>query len=214
MIYLEEVFNLTPADPVTLDKFVNFAQKQLIPACERLKTRIVAAWYSNVEWYSQVTQILEFNDIDALKSFRINASQDQGWGEYTAMLEDFAPERRSRLLEPLGPISPSILDKAIEKSQKSPLGVYGMAVLEVNPNKMPEFMKSVEEYSNLLPIIACWHPIAGSPNEVIDIWGVKFPIEPYKPPEDFVKQFFPPLRLLAPRECARDIIMLPYSQLK
>lgn len=213
MLYLEEVFNLTPASPVTLDKFVKFAQEQLIPACERLKTRIVAAWFSNIEWYSQVTQILEFNDLDALKSFRINVSQDKGWGEYTASLEDFAPERRSRLLEPLGPIQPDILDEAIEKSQKSPIGVYGLAILEVKPDKMPEFKTGLKNMKGL-PIIASWHPIAGSPNEVIDIWSIKFPIDAYKPADAFSKQFFPPLREIAPRERASNITMLPYSQLK
>jgi len=65
----------------------------LVPICNRLGTRIVAAWFSNVEWFSQVTQVFEFNDMDALKEFRRKSSQDKEWGEYMARLESFAPER-------------------------------------------------------------------------------------------------------------------------
>ena len=59
MIYLEEKFNLIPASPVTLEEFVNFAQEQLVPICERLGARLIAGWYTNSEWFSQGTAWLQ-----------------------------------------------------------------------------------------------------------------------------------------------------------
>ena len=214
MIYLEETLNLLPAHQENLDKFVGLAQEKLIPACERLGTRIVAAWTSTVEWFSQVTQIMEFNDMEALKKFRIDASKDIGWGEYAAQLEEIAPERRSRLLEPLGPISPEALHNAIEASKKSPIKVYGLATLEVNPNMMPQFLQGLETKSPVTDlIIASWRPIGGSPNEVIDLWKMYSPPQGYQPADEISKQFFRPLREVAPKEHYRGVSMLPYSEL-
>jgi hypothetical protein len=214
MIYLEETFNLLPAHPMNLDKLVALSQEKLIPACERLGTRIVAAWTSNVEWFSQVTQIMEFKDMDALKKFRKDASSDSGWGEYIAELEEIAPERRTRLLEPLGPIPPEDLHNAIEASKKTPVKVYGVATLEVNPNMMPQFIQGLEAKSPIRElIIASWRPIGGSPNEVIDLWKTYLAPQGYQPANDFMKQFFSPLREIAPKEHYRGVSMLPYSEL-
>lgn len=218
MIYLEETLNLLPAHPMNLDKFVALAQEKLVPACERLGTRVVAAWTSTVEWFSQVTQIMEFKDMETLKKFRIDASKDSGWGEYAAELEEIAPERRTRLLEPLGPIPPETLQKAIEASKKTPVKVYGVATLEVNPNMMPQFIQGFEEgIKNNSPvtalIIASWRPIGGSPNEVIDLWKTYSQPQPYKPADAITKQFFEPLRQVAPKEHYRGVSMLPYSEL-
>ncbi len=219
MIYLEEKFNLIPASPVTLEEFINFAQKQLVPICERLGSRLIASWYSNTEWFSQVTQIMEFDDMEALKSFRMKASQDSAWGEYSARLEEFAPERKSRLLEPLGPVQPKVLHKAIKRSQRKPLKVYLLATLEVAPDKMSEFRTGLEEAAKVFPIIASWRPIGGSPNEVIDLWrGMDFILDGYtkgyEPPVDFSRDFFTQLRQIAPKEHAELVFTLPYAQLR
>ncbi|MHA1729677.1 MAG: hypothetical protein ACTSWY_13250 [Promethearchaeota archaeon] len=211
MIYLEETLNLLPASPENLTKFVEFAQEMLVPACERLGTRVVA-WSTNVEWYAQVTQIMEFENMDALKKFRINSSQDKKWGEYLAELEGFAPERHSRLLEPLGPVSPNILSEKIIESQKTPKDEYFLAILQVNAGKMDEFKAGLEESHKILPIIACFRPIIGNPNEVIDLWEGAIPLK-YKPSDDTDKMFFGPLRQMAPKERVIPICMLPYSQL-
>jgi hypothetical protein len=221
MIYLEEKFNLIPASPVTLEEFVKFAQKQLVPVCEHLGARLIAGWYTNTEWYSQVTQIMEFDDMEALKAFRMKASQNSAWGEYMARLEELAPERRSRLLEPLGPVQPKVLHKAIRRSQRRPFKVYLLAILEVAPNKMPEFITGLEEASKLLPIIASWRPIGGSPNEVIDLWRSNNSLniidefsKGYEPPNDLSRQFFTQLRQVAPKEHAELVFTLPYAQLR
>jgi hypothetical protein len=219
MIYLEEKFNLIPASPETLEKFVNFAQIQLVPICERLGARLVAAWSSNSEWYCQVTQVMEFDDMDELKVFRIKSSQDSAWGEFLAKLEEFAPERRSRLLEPLGPVLPKTLHKAIKRSQKNPLKIYLLATLEVAPYKMPEFLTGLKQASGAFPIIASWRPIGGNPNEVIDLWKSNDALldsltKGYEPSNDFINQFFRELRKIAPKEHAEFVFTLPYAQLK
>ncbi|KKM21852.1 hypothetical protein LCGC14_1631270 [marine sediment metagenome] len=217
MIYLEQTLNITPASPDIRDEYIKVAQELLVPACKRLGARLVAAWYGNYEWVFQTTQIFEFDDIEALKNFRINASQDREWGEYAAQLEVFSPERRTRLLEPVGAVPPEVLHKAIEESQKTPLKAYSMAILQVNPGKMVDFLAGLAAGYKVFPIIASWRPIAGSPNEVIDLWkgDVLFSTEAmgYKPSgqsDQWVRQ----LRENAPKERIIPLYTLPYSPLK
>ena len=217
MIYLEQTLNIIPASPDVRDEYIKVAQELLVPACKRLGARLVTAWNGNYEWVMQTTQIFEFDDIEALKNFRINASQDKGWGEYMAQLEVFAPERRTRLLEPIGAVPPDILHKAIEESQKTPLKVYSMAILEVNPGKMVDFIAGVAAGYKVFPIIASWRPIAGSPNQVIDLWkgDVLFSAEamaysPYTPAQQWVRE----LRINASKERIVPLYALPYSPLR
>ncbi len=213
MIYLEETLNLAPASPETLDTFVEFAQEQLVPAYQRLGPRLVAAWYTHVELVSQATQVLEFDNLAAFEAFRTKASQDPAWRECEARLEELAPERRSRLLEPLGPVPPETLHEAAAQSQQSPLGAYFLAVLEIAPGKMPAFIAGLEEGAKTLPIVASWRPIVGKQNEVIDLWKGSLPMSSYQPADDFTKQFFRRLREVAPREHIIPVFTLPYSPL-
>lgn len=214
MIYLQEILNLTPATPETLDSFIEIGQNLLVPVCKRLGTRLVVAWFSHYEWFFQVTHVFEFADMNSLKAFRIKASQDKQWGEYTAELDVFAPERRSRLLEPIGAISPDVLNNAIEESQKTALKVYSLATLVVTPNKMNEFIGFVEVLSKNAPIIASWRPIAGNPNEVNDLWKGDIGPKDSQPVVEGMKEWFRKLRELAPKERLVQIYPLPYSELK
>ncbi|MFX1487645.1 MAG: hypothetical protein ACFFBI_00735 [Promethearchaeota archaeon] len=214
MIYLQEVLNLTPATPETLDSFIEVAQELLVPVCELLEVRLVVAWFSNHEWFSQVTHLFEFDDIEALKNFHKKTNQEPQWGEYTAQLEEFAPERRYRLLEPIGAVPPELLHKAIEDSQKKALKVYSLATLEVTPNKMPQFIEGVREYAKMFPIIASLRPIGGNPNEVNDIWKGAIGPKNYSPAEEGMKEWFRNLREMAPKERLVEIFPLPYSELK
>lgn len=214
MIYLEDTLNITPATPEALDSFIKVSQELLVPACKRLGTRLLVAWFSTYEWFCQVTHVFEFDDMGALKDFRIKASQDKIWGEYTAELEEFAPERRTRLLEPIGAVSPEVLHNAIEESQKKALKVYSLATLEVTPNKMPDFIEFVKEMSKILPIIASWRPIGGNPNEVNDIWKGAIGPKDYQPAVEGMKEWFRNLREMAPKERLVQIFPLPYSELK
>jgi NIPSNAP len=214
MIYLEESYNLEPASPETVDAFVEFARKQFVPACERLGARLVAAWYSDVDWFAQVTHALEFDDLAALGAFREQAVGDSGWTACQSRLEELAPERSSKLLEALGPIPPETLRRASEESRETPLGVYSQAVLEVAPGKMPQFIAALEASTGAFPIVASWRTISGNPNEVTDIWKGALRQSGYEPADEAMKQFFTSLREMAPREHLRPIFPLPYSPLR
>ena len=74
MIYLEETFNLKGASWEALDDFIAFAKETLVPACPEVGARpVAAAWSSSEEWFCQVKQVLEFDDMQALKAFRIKS---------------------------------------------------------------------------------------------------------------------------------------------
>lgn len=214
MIYLEETLNPKHASPEALDEFVEFARQHLLPLCPRVGARLVAAWTSSDEWVCQATQVLEFDDMEALKAFRIASSQDKAWGEYTAGLEELAPVRRSRLLEPLGPVPAELLHQAAAESQQSPNGSYLLAILEVGADKMSQFVAGLALAYQSLPIVASWRPIGGNPNEVIDIWKSPPVQEAYQPPDDGTKQFFRQVRELAPKERLTRVIALPFSPLR
>lgn len=214
MIYVEEILKLAPASPETLDNFVEFARERLVPMCPRVGARLAAAWFSHVELFSQVTQVMEFDDMEALKSFRIKASHDSAWGEYASRLEEFAPERRSRLLEPLATVPPEILHRAISESQQKPLGAYFLAVLEVAADNMAAFVAGLNEGIKNYPIIASWRPVAFKRNQVIDVWKGPMPQAAYQPANDQSRQFFRNLRPIAPHEYLIPVFTLPYSPLR
>lgn len=214
MLYLEETFNLTHASPEALDNFIEFSQKQFVPVCPDVGARLVAAWSNDIEWFCQVKQVLEFDDMKALKKFRERTSQSKAWGEYAAGLEEHAPVRGSRLLEPLGPVSTDLLHQAITESREAPVNGYLHAILEVGPDKMAQFKALLAESHTTLPIIACWRPVSGSPNEVIDVWKAPEPQLAYKPADDLIKGFFQFVREVAPKERTVRMISLPYSPLK
>ena len=214
MIYLEETLNLVPASPETLDTFVAFAQENFVPVCHRLGCRLVMAWYNDLEWFCQVKHVLELDDLEALKDFRRKASRDVAWGEYAAWLEEVAPVRRSRLLEPLAPVWPDVLHRAAAESQETPLGAYSLAVLEVAPNQWNDFVAGLSQPPPNLPIISSWRPVSGSPNEVIDLWKGALRLTGYQPVDDYMREFFRNLRPRAPKERLVPVFSLPYSELR
>ena len=214
MIYLKETFNLAPASPETRDEFIGFATTDLIPTCDRLGARLVAAWSSHTHWYGQVTQVLEFDDLSSFQSFRAGARDDASWRACAQRIEAFAPERASVLLEPLGPIPPSTLHDAMQASSDTPIDAYTFAVLEVAPGKMDPFIATLTAVKDMFPIIASWRAIAGNPNEVIDLWKGGLGQEAYQPADDRTKAFFRPLREMAPRERLVNLYALPYSPLR
>ena len=213
MIYLEEKLNLSHASWEALDNYIEFAQKQLVPVLPEMGARLVAAWSCDIERFCQVIQVMEFDDMDALKAFRNNASQNKAWGEYAAGLEEHAPVRQSRLLEPLGAVPPEVLHQAIAESKETPNHGYLAAVLEAGVGQMDTFKAGLAESHKTLPIIACWRPVSGSPNEVIDIWKSPEPTKAYTPVTEEGKAFFQMVRAMAPKERAVRMLALPYSPL-
>ncbi|MHC4093742.1 MAG: hypothetical protein ACYSVY_26305, partial [Planctomycetota bacterium] len=129
-------------------------------------------------------------------------------------LEELAPQRRSRLLEPLGPVPPETLHEAITESQQSPLGAYFLAILEVAADNMGAFMAELEKQRTNLPIVASWRPVAFKRNQVIDLWKGPARQSSYEPASDWSKQFFRMLRPIAPHEYVVPVVTLPYSPLR
>ena len=214
MIYLKETLNLAPASPETRDEFIAFAASDLLPAYDRLGARLVGAWFAHSEWYGQVTQVLEFESLRAFEASRTAARADSEWQECERRIERFAPERSAALLEPLGQIPTSALDEAIQASREKPLEYYSLAVLEVAPGKMPDFVATLEAVKAMFPIVASWRAVAGNPNEVLDLWKGALGREPYAAADERSKAFFRPLREMAPRERLVNLASLPYSPLR
>ena len=214
MLYLEETLNLVPASPETLDAFSEFAAGKLVPLCHRLGCSLFVVWYNDLEWFCQVHHLLEFDSLGALQGFRRAASRDTDWGEYAAYLEEVAPVRRSRLLEPLAPVWPQVLHRAAEESLQTPQRAYTMAVLEVAPNQWDAFVAGLSQPPPGLPIVASLRPVSGSPNQVIDVWKGALRMEGYRPADDTTRQFFRNLRPRAPKERLEPVFTLPYSELR
>lgn len=214
MIYLEETFDLMPASPETRDAFVAFAQEQLIPCSQRLGARLVAAWFCDADLFGQVMHVLEFDDLAALGSFRAQSAADAEWAACKARLEELAPAWRSRLMEALGPIPAEATRAAAAESQTTPRGAYSMAILQVSPGKMPQFIAALEASAKALPIIASWRTIVGTQDEITDVWKGALGQAGYSPAAEGMKQWFRDLRELAPRERLRVVYPLPYSPLQ
>lgn len=220
MIYLEETLNLQPATPDTLDKFIEFAQNDLVPSYHDLSARLVAAWFSDVEMWGQVTQILEFEDLNAFADYRSSLMTDTHWQQLAVKLESFAPVRRYRLLEPLVPAFSSVLHKAISDSQDTPLGSYNLAILKVAATKMTDMVTglSMVAESQALPIIMSWRPVAGNPNEIIDVWKGSLQHSGYQTRERYYSmglndEWWRNLRVMAPEERLVSVYTLPHSPL-
>jgi hypothetical protein len=221
MIYLEETLNLQPATPDTLDKFIEFAQQDLIPSYHDLGTRLVAAWYSDIEMFNQVTQILEFEDLNAYGNYHSRMMTEAPFQELAAKQESFAPVRRYRLLEPLVAAFSPLLHKAISDSQATPLGSYNLATLQVAATKMSDMVSGLAMVaeSEALPIIMSWRPVAGNPNEIIDVWKGSLEHSGYQTKERYNSmglndEWWQNLRIMAPEERLVSVYTLPHSPLK
>ena len=214
MLYLKETLNLSPASPETRDAFIAFAQHDLLPIYARLGARLVGAWFSHAEWYGQITHVLEFDDLRRFETFREGAQADLHWQDCEQRVEDFAPQRAAQLLEPLGPVPPAALHDAILATRNTPLNAYSLAVLEVAPGKLSQFVAALEAAKALFPIIASWRAVAGNPNEVLDLWKGALGQEAYRPSDERTNAFFRPLREIAPRERLVNLYALPYSPLR
>ncbi|MCP4757748.1 MAG: hypothetical protein GY866_43370 [Proteobacteria bacterium] len=219
MIYLEETYSLAPAMPKTLDAFVGFAEEKLVPAYKRLGGRLVAAWISSVEILYQPTQIIEFDDLGAYEAFRTQAAGDTDWKELMTGLEELAPKRRVRLLEPAAPVFTKTLHDAIAESRKTPLKAYNLAILEVLPAAMEMFLEALGEAAAVLPIATSFRPVTGNPYEIIDVWKGSLEQSGYQNQEWYsalglTEDWWSQLREAAPQERLVTVFTLPHSPLQ
>lgn len=214
MIYLKESFNLHPASPATRDRFVEGVEEGLLPAYSDQGARLVGAWFAHEEWYSQILHVTEFDDFAALERYRGAARTDAKLIEAHSNLAGLAPERRTELLEPLGPVPISALHAAVEASSEEPVGVYTFAILEVTSGSMDRFSALLSAAASALPIVACWRDVVGHPNRVIDLWKGDTGKARFRPTNDQQNAFFEPLREIAPRERMMRLHVMPYSPLR
>jgi len=220
MIYLEETLNLSPATPMSLDGFIDFAKDKLLPGYPDMGARLSAAWYSDVEYFHQVTQLLEFDDLSAFADYQKETSLSSSWQEIEAELSSLAPVRRYRLLEPLVPEFAAVFNKAIVASRDAPLKTYMLAILEVAPGQMQTMVAGLAAVAatGSLPIVMSFRPVTGNPNEVIDVWKGSLQQAPYQPMDSdgssvFTEEVWTNLRIMAPQERIAHAYTLPYSPL-
>ncbi len=214
MIYLEETYDLVPASPVTLDRLVDLSQERLIKDYEALGARLIAAWYSDITQFHQVTHVYELDSLSAFEIFREKGAADASFKECQALLEELTPERQTRLLEPLAPVWAEELRKAAAESQQAPLKTYFLAILETVPGRFRDLAAGLEAGPGALPIVASWRPITGKSNMIIDVWKSSLDQTGYQPANDALKDFFQRLREMAPKERLEHVFTLPYSPLR
>jgi hypothetical protein len=214
MIYLKQSFNIEPASPATRDRVVETVNKYVLPANERLGARLVAAFFAHEEWFSQIIHITEFDDLAALGAYRDASGKDGQASEGVAQMANLAPEQRSEIVEPLGPIAVDTLHGAIAASASEPVKTYQFAILDVNPGKMDEFVAFLGAGASQVPIIACWNDVVGNPNRVIDLWKGDTGRGGYRPSDPAQEAFFGPLRQIARRENMMRLHVMPYSPLQ
>ncbi len=215
MIFLKQTFDLHPSSPGTRDRFVEHAEKTLLPAWASEGGRLKGAFFSNEEWVFRVTHVTAFDDLSTFDRARRAIEQGGEFEELRGTDETLAPTRGSELLEDLGPVAAENLDAGIAKAAEKPAGEYSFAILEVLPGRMPDFSKLLAMGAGQLPILASWRDVVGDPNRVIDLWRGAIGHDPYAPADPNMEAgFFGPLREVAPRERIHRLRPMPYSPLR
>jgi len=214
MIYVKQSFDLDPASPATRDRFIEVVNRHVLPANARYGAQLVAGFFAHEEWYNQVIHLTGFEDLAAYEAFRAAMAQDQDARAGISQLTELAPGQRIDFLEPLGPVQPERLQRAISDSQEKPVGVYTFAILDVTPSKMAAFTALLEGAAQRLPIIAALRDVSGHPFRVTDLWATDTGAQGYVPNSDAQEAFFGPLRQVAPRERMMRLHVMPYSPLR
>jgi hypothetical protein len=100
VIYLEQHFDVRPASPSGLDRFIELAERALVPLWTAAGGRLVGAWFGTESWFDRVTQVLAFPDRATFDRARQAVATSPEGAEAEAALDDLAPVRRHRLREP------------------------------------------------------------------------------------------------------------------
>jgi hypothetical protein len=120
MIFVKQHFNLQPASPATRDRFVSTATDAFVPAAESHGARLLGAWFCHEEWFSQVVHVTAFENLAAYDSYCEAIRADGALAQADSDLAGLAPERRTELLETLGPISEAAIEAGIAASAAKP----------------------------------------------------------------------------------------------
>jgi hypothetical protein len=214
MIYQREFLTVLPATPRSHDQLIALMQETLLPACTRLGARLVGAFITHGENWGQVVHLFEHDDLAGFDAFRVRARSDSDYCAGRDALAVLAPEQRSELLEPMGPVAPAALHAAIEECRLKPVGAYTFAELELAPGKAQQFEQVLLAVKERFPIVAALRGITGNPRYVYDLWKGALAQSGYQPATDQSMAFFGPLRELAPRERVVHLYPLPYSPLR
>ncbi len=214
MIFLKQTFDLHPASPATRDRFIEHAEKTLVPGWASEGGQLKAAFFSTEEWFFQVTHVTAFEDLAAFDRARRSVEEGSEFAGLRSVDEALAPTRGTTLLEDLGPVAAESLDAGIAKASEKPAGEYTFAILEVLPGRMADFKKLLGMGAAQLPILASWRDVVGDPSRVIDLWRGNPGQLPYAPADPAMEAgFFGPLREVAPRERMMRLFPMPYSPL-
>jgi len=214
MIFLKQTFDLHPASPATRDRFVEHAEKTLVPAWASEGGRLKAAFFSTEEWFYQVTHVTAFDDLAGFDRARRAVAEGAEFAALRATDEALAPGRGTALLEDLGPVAAESLDAGIARAAEKPAGEYTFAILEVLPGRMADFQRLLAAGAAQLPILASWREVVGDPLRVFDLWRGNPGQHPYAPADPGMEAgFFAPLREVAPRERMMRLFPMPYSPL-
>lgn len=204
-LYLQSTYDIEPATYAVRDAFIELTEQQRIPAAEAAGARLAGAWFSNETRFSRITEWWIHTDLDSVVAARPDA-------DLHAAIEQLAPRAEHRLLEPLGPIGPEVLEQAVAEGGGS--GVYGFAILDVAPGRMDDFTQLLDGAKDMLPIIASVRDVAGRPDQVIDLWAQDPGQTEFQPSSPANESFMGPLREVAPEERLVLVRPLPYSPLQ
>jgi hypothetical protein len=196
------------------DQIIALMQESLLPACGRLGARLVGAFLSHGENWGQVIHLYEHDDLAAFDRFRQGAHDDRDYVAAREALAALAPEQRTELLEPVGPVPPATLHAAIESARQTPTGAYTFAELELAPGKAQQFDQVLGAVKDRYPIVAALRGVAGNPRRISDLWKGALAQGGYQAATEQSMAFFGPLRELAPRERVVHLYPLPYSPLR
>ncbi len=214
MFLLLHKFRLEPATPAARDAFVE-AQSRLAEEESPKDGRLLGAWFTNGEWYSEIVHLTLFDSMDAFAAANTRRHAiDTPLGQAVSAIDELAPTQSSQLLTDLGPVTLAKLDAAIAASREEPAGVYTLALLDVPLPKRPQFCDLFAAVGDGLPIIGCWYSVVGDHNTIIDLWSgdtERFGFQPTSPALD---SFFTPLREIAPHERVQRLHPMPYSPLR
>ena len=93
MIFLKQTFDLHPSSPATRDRFVEHAEKTLVPGWASEGGTLKGAFFSNEEWVFRVTHVTAFEDLARFDAARRAVEQAAEFADLRGTDEALAPER-------------------------------------------------------------------------------------------------------------------------